>query len=72
MVRGSFVRFFPAVNGGAFSSHLRNQTGDGEGAPLGVCLNSGMVNVNGEYESPADVSARTGVHAEEFHPFTGG
>jgi hypothetical protein len=38
---------------------------------LGVRLNSGTLNVNGEYESPADISARTGVHAES-HPFTGG
>ncbi len=49
----------------------RNQTGGGEGAPVGVRLNSGTLNVNGEYESPAEVSARTGVHAES-HPFTGG
>jgi len=43
----------------------RNQTGSGGGAPVGVRLNSGMVNVNGEYEPPADdESARTGVHAE--------
>jgi putative transposase len=49
----------------------RNQTGGDGGAPLGVRLNSGMVNVNGEYESPADVSARTGVHAES-HRFSGG
>jgi len=48
----------------------RNQTGGDEGAPLGVRLNSGMMNVNGGY-SPADDSARTGVHAES-HPFTGG
>ena len=48
----------------------RNQTGAGGGAPLGVRLNSGTVNVNGDYESPADISARTGVHAES-HPFTG-
>jgi len=48
----------------------RNQTGDGGGAPLGVRLNSGTLNVNGGY-SPADDSARTGVHAES-HPFTRG
>jgi putative transposase len=42
----------------------RIQTGGDEGAPLGVRLNSGTLNVNGEYESPAEVSARTGVHAE--------
>ena len=49
----------------------RNRSGGDEGAPLGVRLNSGTLTVNGEYESPADVSARTGVHAES-HPFTGG
>ena len=48
----------------------RNQTGSGGGAPLGVRLNSGTLNVNGDY-SPAEGSARTGVHAES-HPFTGG
>jgi putative transposase len=42
----------------------RNQTGDGGGAPVGVRLNSGTLNVNGEYEPPAEDSARTGVHAE--------
>ncbi|ERG89397.1 MAG: transposase, partial [halophilic archaeon J07HX5] len=41
----------------------RNQTGGDEGARIGVRLNSGMVTVNGEF-SPAEVSARTGVHAE--------
>jgi putative transposase len=52
--------------------HLRrNQTGDDGGAPLGVRLNSGMLNVNGAYEPPASTEARTGVHAES-HPFTGG
>ena len=50
----------------------RNQTGGDEGEPLGVRLNSGTLNVNGEHDSPAEVSARTGVHAEESHPFTGG
>ena len=40
----------------------RNQTGGG-GAPAGVRLNSGTVNVNGE-SSPVDVSAGTGVYAE--------
>ncbi|MEZ3117788.1 RNA-guided endonuclease InsQ/TnpB family protein [Halobaculum sp. MBLA0147] len=40
------------------------QTESDGGAPVGVRLNSGTLNVNGEYESPADVSARTGVHAE--------
>jgi putative transposase len=49
----------------------RNQTGDDGGAPLGVRLNSGTLNANGEYEPPADDSARAGVHAES-HPFTGG
>ena len=49
----------------------RNQTGGDRGAPLGVRLNSGMVNVNGGY-SPADSkSARTGVHAES-HDFSRG
>ena len=49
----------------------RNQTGGGEGAPLGVRLNSGTLNVNGDYESPAEISARTGVHAES-HDFSRG
>jgi IS605 OrfB family transposase len=40
------------------------QTESDGGAPVGVRLNSGTLNVNGEY-SPADnESARTGVHAE--------
>jgi IS605 OrfB family transposase len=42
----------------------RNQTGSGGGAPVGVRLNSGTLNANGEYESPAEDSARAGVHAE--------
>jgi len=42
----------------------RNQTGSGGGAPVGVRLNSGTLNANGEFEPPADESARTGVHAE--------
>jgi putative transposase len=42
----------------------RNQTGGGGGAPVGVRLNSGMLNANGGYEPPADDSARAGVHAE--------
>ena len=42
----------------------RNQTGDGGGAPVGVRLNSGTLNANGEYEPPADESTRAGVHAE--------
>jgi len=46
--------------------HLRrNQTGGDEGAPVGVRLNSGTLNVNGGY-SPAEESARTGVHAESL------
>jgi putative transposase len=42
----------------------RNQTGSGGGAPVGVRLNSGTLNANGEYDAPADDSARAGVHAE--------
>ena len=42
----------------------RNQTGSGGGAPVGVPLNSGTLTVNGEYEPPAEESARTRVHAE--------
>ena len=42
----------------------QNQTGSDGGALVGVRLNSGMLNANGEYESPADDSARAGVHAE--------
>jgi len=38
----------------------RNQTGDDGGAPVGVRLNSGMLNENGEYESPADVFGSIG------------
>jgi IS605 OrfB family transposase len=41
----------------------RNQTGGDEGAPVGVRLNSGTLNANGGY-SPAEESARAGVHAE--------
>ena len=48
----------------------RNQTGGDRGAPLGVRLNSGTMNVNGGY-SPAEESARTGVHAES-HDFSRG
>ena len=48
----------------------RNQTGGDGGAPLGVRLNSGMLNVNGGY-SPAPDRARTGVHAES-HDFSRG
>jgi putative transposase len=45
--------------------YLRGTQTEGDGgAPVGVRLNSGTLNVNGEY-SPADTeSARTGVHAE--------
>ena len=42
----------------------RNQNGDGGGASVGIALNSGVLNANGEYEPPADDSARAGVHAE--------
>jgi IS605 OrfB family transposase len=48
----------------------RNQTGGDGGAPLGVRLNSGIMNVNGGY-SPASSEARTGVHAES-HDFSRG
>ena len=48
----------------------RNQTGGDGGAPLGVRLNSGTLNVNGGY-SPGSSEARTGVHAE-FHDFSRG
>jgi IS605 OrfB family transposase len=51
--------------------HLRrHQTGGDGGAPLGVRLNSGTLNVNGGY-SPAPDGARTGVHAES-HGFSRG
>ncbi|MDS0252444.1 RNA-guided endonuclease InsQ/TnpB family protein [Haloarcula argentinensis] len=40
-----------------------NQIGGDGGAPLGVRLNSGTLNANGGY-SPAEESARAGVHAE--------
>jgi putative transposase len=42
----------------------RNQTGSGGGASVGIALNSGTLNANGEYEPPADESARAGVYAE--------
>jgi IS605 OrfB family transposase len=42
----------------------RNQTGSDGGAPVGVRLNSGMLNANGAYEPPAEELARAGVHAE--------
>jgi len=48
----------------------RNQTGGDGGAPLGVRLNSGTLNVNGDY-SPASSEARAGVHAES-HDFSRG
>ncbi|WP_229114793.1 RNA-guided endonuclease InsQ/TnpB family protein [Halapricum desulfuricans] len=38
----------------------RNQTGDGGGAPVGVRLNRGMVNANGEYDPPAGDSGQSG------------
>lgn len=41
----------------------RNQTGGDGGAPLGVRLNSGIMNANGGY-SPASDEAGTGIHAE--------
>jgi putative transposase len=41
---------------------LRNQTGGEGGAPVGVRLNSGMLNANGV--KPLPESARAGVHAE--------
>jgi IS605 OrfB family transposase len=38
----------------------RSQTGDGGGAPVGVRLNRGTVNANGEYEPPAGDSGQSG------------
>ncbi|KZX48743.1 RNA-guided endonuclease TnpB family protein [Haloarcula sp. K1] len=38
----------------------RNQTGDGGGAPVGVRLNRGTLNANGEYETPAGDSGQSG------------
>ena len=38
----------------------RNQTGDGGGAPVGVRLNRGTVNANGEFEPPAGGSGQSG------------
>ena len=38
----------------------RNQTGAGGGAPVGVRLNSGMVNANGDYHPPAGCSGQSG------------
>jgi IS605 OrfB family transposase len=38
----------------------RNQTGDGGGAPVGVRLNRGMLNANGEYEPPAGYFGQSG------------
>jgi IS605 OrfB family transposase len=42
----------------------QNQTGDGGGASVGIALNSGILNANGEYDPPAEDSARAGVQAE--------
>ncbi|RXK46993.1 RNA-guided endonuclease InsQ/TnpB family protein [Halorientalis pallida] len=42
----------------------RSQNGNGEGAPVGVHLNSGTLNANGEYDPPAERSAKARVHAE--------
>lgn len=44
---------------------LRSQTGTEGGVPVGVRLNSGMVNTNGI--QPVPTSVRVGVHAEECH-----
>ncbi|UOY10141.1 hypothetical protein MU439_00430 [Methanonatronarchaeum sp. AMET6-2] len=41
----------------------QNQTGSGGGAPVGMRLNSGMLNTNRGI-SPASTEARAGVHAE--------
>jgi putative transposase len=38
----------------------RNQIGAGGGAPVGVRLNRGMLNANGEYESPAGLVGQSG------------
>ncbi len=38
----------------------RNQTGDGGGAPVGVRLNRGTLNANGEYDPPAGDSGQSG------------
>ena len=38
----------------------RNQTGDGGGAPVGVCLNRGTLTANGEYDPPVGESGQTG------------
>jgi len=45
---------------------LRNQTGGEGGAPVGVRLNSGMLNANGV--KPLPDSARAGVHGEHYDP----
>ncbi|MEF8854288.1 MAG: RNA-guided endonuclease TnpB family protein [Haloarculaceae archaeon] len=42
----------------------RNQTGDGGGAPVGVRLNRGTVNANGDYDPSAGSPPRAGVHAK--------
>ena len=38
----------------------RTQTGDGGGAPVGVRLNRGTLNANGEYDPPAGDSGQSG------------
>jgi len=38
----------------------RNQTGSGGGASVGIALNSGMLNANGEYEPPTGNSGQSG------------
>jgi len=38
----------------------RNQTGDDGGAPVGVRLNRGMLNANGEFDPPAGDSGQSG------------
>ncbi|WP_256947012.1 RNA-guided endonuclease InsQ/TnpB family protein, partial [Halobacterium hubeiense] len=45
---------------------LRNQTGGEGGAPVGVRLNTGMLNANGV--KPLPDSARAGVHGEHHGP----
>jgi putative transposase len=42
----------------------RNQTGDDGGAPVGVRLNRGTLNANGEYEPPAGESGQSGSSRE--------
>ena len=38
----------------------RTQTGDGGGAPVGVRLNRGTLNANGEYDPPAGDPGQSG------------